>query len=194
MKSENHVTTLPMLISALIIVPAILQRAKDPILNWAPLQVGKMKCCAAIGRNDDQGQVSIEATSILTQGDDVAAHYGKIERDDTLGRIDSWRNILSNKVSALYRVEAKDVIDLWALSRMKSFNWAEILREACSKEAGIDPVILYDLLMSFPREELSAIKWVGVKPIELNILRDLKVMAVEIFEGSDNSLNVNKSK
>jgi len=119
---------------------------------------------------------------------DVAPHYGTIEWDDTLGRVDSWRNILSNKVSALYRVEAKDVIDLWTLARIKTFNWAEILREASSKEAGLDPVVLYDLLKSFPKEELSTIKWIDRRPDEEIILGDLSVMADELFEGQENSL------
>jgi len=119
---------------------------------------------------------------------DVAPHYGTIEWDDTLGRVDSWRNILSNKVSALYRVEAKDVIDLWTLARIKIFNWAEIIREASSKEAGLDPVVLYDLLKSFPKEELSTIKWIDPRPDEEIILGDLSVMADEIFEGQENSL------
>jgi len=119
---------------------------------------------------------------------DVAPHYGSIEWNDTLGRMDSWRNILSNKVSALYRVEAKDVIDLWTLAILKSFNWNEIIREASSKEAGLDPVVLYDLLKSFPREELSTIKWIGPGPNKDIILEDLSIMADEIFEGKENSL------
>jgi len=119
---------------------------------------------------------------------DVAPHYGSIEWDDALGRVDSWTNILSNKVSALYRIEAKDVIDLWTLAKIKTFNWAEIIREASSKEAGLDPVVLYDLLKSFPRKELSAIKWIGPKPDEDILLGDLNVMASDIFEGQENSL------
>ncbi len=153
-------------------------------------------------RYEDYVQLFVEQKSNHDKGvilkidlvNDVAAHYGNIEWDDTLGRVDSWRNILSNKVSALYRVEAKDVIDLWALSRIKAFNWAEIMREACSKEAGLDPVVLYDLLKSFPREELSAIKWIGQGPVEDSILCDLSVMADEVFEGVENSLVVNKDK
>lgn len=63
---------------------------------------------------------------------DVAPHYGSIEWDDTLGRVDSWRNILSNKVSALYRVEAKDVIDLWTLARLKNpVNCKKIIMNQC---------------------------------------------------------------
>jgi len=95
---------------------------------------------------------------------DVSSHYGSFEWDDTLGKVDSWRNILSNKVSALYRVEAKDVVDLWNLAKLKCFNWSEIVREASSKEAGIDPLVIYDLLKSFPKEELSSIKWIEPEP------------------------------
>lgn len=120
-------------------------------------------------RFDDYVQLVVEQQSVhhetvilrIDLVNDVAPHYGTIEWNDILGRVDSWRNILSNKVSALYRIEAKDVVDLWALAKMKVFNWAEIVREASSKDAGLDPIILYDLLKSFPRQELSAdnISW-----------------------------------
>lgn len=123
---------------------------------------------------------------------DVAPHYGTIESHDILGRVDSWRNILSNKVSALYRIEPKDVVDLWALAKIGAFNWAEIIHEACSKDAGIDPIILYDLLKSFPGHELSAIKWIGPKPDKDLILGDLGVMAEDIFAGTENSLSGRK--
>ena len=42
---------------------------------------------------------------------DIAPHYGEFGQDETLGKIDSLRNILSNKISALYRYEAKDIVD-----------------------------------------------------------------------------------
>jgi hypothetical protein len=151
---------------------------------------------------EDYVQIFVEQQSMHKEGvvlkidlvNDVASHYGTVEWDDTLGRVDSWRNILSNKVSALYRIEAKDVIDLWSLARIKSFTWAEIIREACSKEAGLDPLVLYDLLKSFPRDALSAIKWIGQEPDKNIILGDLSVMAEEIFEGKENILVVNRHK
>ena len=49
-------------------------------------------------------------------------------------------------------------------------------------------------MKSFPREELSAIKWIGQGPNENIILGDLSVMADEIFEGPENSLVVNGRK
>jgi len=136
-------------------------------------------------------QQSFENETIILKLDlvnDVAPHYGDIEWDNTLGRVDAWRNILSNKVAALYRIEAKDVVDLWTLSRMRGFNWGEIIREASSKEAGLDPVVLYDLLKTFPREALSSIKWIGPQPEEDLLIGDLNVMADEMFEGKENTL------
>jgi predicted nucleotidyltransferase component of viral defense system len=44
---------------------------------------------------------------------DVAAHYGTFENNKVLGKIDSWRNILSNKISAIFRFEPKDIADIW---------------------------------------------------------------------------------
>lgn len=153
-----------------------------------------------IMRYEDYVQIVVEQESAYGERvalridlvNDVAPHYGDIQWDDTLGRVDSWRNVLSNKISALYRIEAKDVVDLWSLAKRKSFNWAEMIREASSKEAGLDPVILYDLLKSFPREELSAIKWMDQGPKEDAILADLSVIASEVFEGKDNSLMSNE--
>lgn len=135
-----------------------------------------------------QSAEDAEVTLKLDLVNDVASHYGDLEWDDLLGRVDSWRNILSNKISALFRIEAKDVVDLWAVARIRRFNWAEIIREASAKEAGLDPLVLYDLLKSFPKKALSAIKWTAPKPDETLFMVDLQVMAAEIFEGLDNSL------
>ena len=47
-------------------------------------------------------------SSIVLQLDlvnDVAAHYGKLNNDPDLGQVDSWQNILSNKLTALFRSE-----------------------------------------------------------------------------------------
>jgi hypothetical protein len=119
---------------------------------------------------------------------DVAPRFGDLEWDDALGRIDSWRNILSNKITALYRVEVKDVVDLWFLSKSRAFNWTEIIKEACEKEAGIDPLVLVDLLKSFPVDELSSIKWIDPVPDFRPFEKEISLMADDIFMGSRNRL------
>jgi predicted nucleotidyltransferase component of viral defense system len=52
---------------------------------------------------------------------DLAAHYGDFEQSETLGLIDSWRNILSNKLAAIFRYEAKDFVDIWIIAKKKKF-------------------------------------------------------------------------
>ncbi len=52
---------------------------------------------------------------------DLASHYGDFEYHEALDKIDSWRNILSNKLSAIFRYEAKDYVDIWMISK-KGFS------------------------------------------------------------------------
>lgn len=118
---------------------------------------------------------------------DVAPHFGGFEDDELLGRVDSWRNILSNKISALHRLEPKDVVDLWIISRYREFSWEEIFSEAKQKEAGSDPIMIFELLNSFPEQSLALIKW--AQPIDpVLFLQDLNKIARDIFAGRPNSL------
>lgn len=105
-------------------------------------------------------------------------------------RVDNWRNILSNKITALPRQEAKDVADVWFICRKYPFRWDEIMREAECKEA-VEEMLIADLLRTFPEEELSGIKW--VRPISLEgfrqdrdrILRDIVTKRGNSLAGSD---------
>lgn len=125
---------------------------------------------------------------------DVAAHFGTFESDALLGKIDSWRNILSNKISAVFRFEAKDVADIWALAKNRSFNWKEIISEAKSKEAGVEPEVIFNILKSFPVEQLSIIKWnqmfLKTDLVEFSGIfsNDINQIAEDIFWGKMNSL------
>lgn len=124
---------------------------------------------------------------------DVAQHYGEIVIDPVLGRIDSLRNILSNilsnKLTALFRSEPKDVADIYAIaSQLKEIDWREIVIEAKTKEAGADPEILYDILRSFPLSELERIKWID-KPEPAVFGDAIKIIAEDILYGRKNSLH-----
>ena len=119
---------------------------------------------------------------------DIARHYGKIKSDETFGRIDSWRNILSNKISAIFRYEAKDFADILFISKNEDFNWQEIIDEAKTKEAGVDPVAVFEILKSFPADVLKTVKWVSEIDEEL-FIRDLSIIAEDILNGSDNSMH-----
>lgn len=118
---------------------------------------------------------------------DVAEHYGELMQDAILGTLDSWQNILSNKLSAIFRYEAKDIVDLWLIAKHYRFDWIQILTEAKNKEAGVDPIVIFEILQSFPEDALETIKW--VRPVEQKIFQqELKQIADDILRGRENTL------
>ena len=118
---------------------------------------------------------------------DVAAHYGGFVEHKILGRLDSWRNILSNKLSAIFRYEAKDIADIRTISKSEKFHWRELIREAKSKEAGVDPVAIAKILQSFPPNLLPTIKWT-IPPDPDEFCSDLTIIAKDILAGRANTL------
>ena len=118
---------------------------------------------------------------------DVAAHFGELEYNNAIGTVDSWRNILSNKLSAIFRYEAKDFADIWIIAKSRAFPWREIVFEAKTKEAGVDPLVLFEIISSFPVQEMKAVKW-NMPIEETDFIADLKTIAGDILNGSANSL------
>jgi len=118
---------------------------------------------------------------------DIAAHFGDFEYDEILGKIDGIRNMLSNKISAVFRYEPKDFADIWTMSKKVKFHWDVIIEEAKSKEAGTDPSVLNDIMKSFPPDAVMSVKWI-LSVDQKEFLRDLHVIADDIFYGRENSL------
>lgn len=118
---------------------------------------------------------------------DVAPHYGEFMHDENLGKIDSMRNILSNKFSALYRFEPKDIADIWIICKNFKCDFKEIIYEAKNKEAGVDPVSIYEILTSFPVDKLNLIKWIN-SPDPIQFKKEISIIADDIFNARGNSL------
>jgi len=136
-----------------------------------------------LSKSTDKGEITLKIDLV----NDISKHFGKFNIDPTLGKVDSWENILSNKLAALFRFEPKDIADIWVISKNRLFNWRNIIAEAKSKEAAIDPVQIHRILNSFPADELKIIKWAG--RIEKDqIMKDIKVIAIDILQGNKNSL------
>ena len=91
---------------------------------------------------------------------DVAPHFGDFVDTEIFDRTDSLRNMLSNKLTALYRFASKDVADIREIALHESVNWAEIINEARQKEAGIELSIAADIINGMPRSEFDQIHWI----------------------------------
>ncbi len=114
-------------------------------------------------------------------------HFGEFQSFSSFSRVDNLRNILSNKLTAITRLESKDVADIWFICKNLSFKWDEIIYEAEQKEA-IEELLIFDLLKTFPAQMFKMIRWVNPINAE-DFERDRQVMLQEILSKGINSLS-----
>lgn len=140
--------------------------------------------------SDDFGQCFIEREGVLLKIDfvnDIPVRFGNIQKSSVYSNIDSLQNILSNKISALFRYEPKDIVDIWIIAKNTKFNWKEMIYQAKEKEQGVEPIICADIIRSFPQTRLEQIKWKRNFDSS-EIMNDLNIISKEIITGSDNSI------
>ena len=101
---------------------------------------------------------------------DVVPHFGGIVKTDLFDRTDSVRNILSNKLSAVFRYAAKDVADIREIALHEKIDWASVIQEARQKEAGLDLIHVSEILRSIPKNEFDKILW--IKKPDWNMFMD----------------------
>ena len=153
-------------------------------------QTGFMLDQEAFIRNENYARVLVRDSEAILKLDfvnDSAPHFGRLVSGDVFPRIDSIRNILSNKATALYRLESKDVADIWAICTHYAFEWSSIMSEANQKEIGIDAATLGDLVRSFPKHLFDSIRW-RERPDPESFLRDLATIASDLISVGANSL------
>jgi len=90
---------------------------------------------------------------------DVAAHFGEIIETKIFNRTDSIRNMLSNKLTAVFRFAAKDVADIREIALRETVNWKQAIQDAQQKEAGVELPIVGDILRGMPQSEFETIAW-----------------------------------
>ena len=129
----------------------------------------------------------IEATLKIDFVNDVPFHFGDILAMPIFHRVDSWRNILSNKLCALSRMEIKDLVDIVYIARNYDFDWETIIEEAKEKDLWVDPIKICQLFDQFPVHLLDTIKWIDNVDID-KMKGHIKILHDDIFMGHSNSL------
>ncbi len=102
--------------------------------------------------------------------------------------LDTWENVLSNKITALSRDLAKDVVDIVFLSQYYEFNWKEMIDHAKLKDTWVDEIEVSQLLMNFKMEKLEEVRF--MEGVEGTVIKReyLEILAKESLHGFDNSL------
>jgi hypothetical protein len=118
---------------------------------------------------------------------DIVAHYDGFLETPIFSKTDSPRNILSNKLTALFRFEAKDVADIHSLCLGLRFNWSDIMKEARTKEAGLEAPLAAEILAGIPLEDFRSVRWIRMPEWE-PFRRDLRRIAEDMLAGGSNSL------
>jgi len=90
---------------------------------------------------------------------DLVPHYGEIIETSLFYRTDSIRNMLSNKLSAIFRYAAKDIADIREIALHETVDWPTVIKEAQNKEAGLELVYISEIFKSMPQSEFETITW-----------------------------------
>jgi len=113
---------------------------------------------------------------------DLVPHFGEIVKTDLFCRTDSTRNILSNKLSAIFRYAAKDIADIREIALRETIDWAAIIQEARQKEVGIELTYISEIMCSMPEKELDSIIWIN-KPKWDVFQQDIKRISHDMLIG-----------
>ena len=125
-----------------------------------------------------------EAVLKLDFVNDVAVHFGDIVKTDLYYRTDSIRNILSNKLTCVFRFEAKDIADIREIALRENVDWTQAIQDARQKEAGVELYYVSKILTGIPRDEFDKIAW--VKKTEWDEFKaDVDRIAFEVLGGSE---------
>jgi len=101
---------------------------------------------------------------------DVSAHFGGVKNTSLYYRTDSIRNILANKLTAIFRYAAKDVADIREIAINENVDWSQAIQDARQKEVGIELYYVSRILTGIPRDEFEKIIW--TKKPKWEIFRD----------------------
>jgi len=113
---------------------------------------------------------------------DLVPHYGEIKETSLFYRTDSIRNMLSNKLSAIFRYAAKDIVDIREIAIHETVDWPTIINEARQKEAGLELVYISEILTGMPQNEFETVTWTK-KPSWQEFRSDIERIVLEMISG-----------
>ncbi len=117
---------------------------------------------------------------------DRVKYFGKPEIRKSF-KIDNLKNILSNKLTAIIsRDNAKDIFDIYLISKFTKFNWKNIVRDATEKMV-FELSELISRLDSFPEILILNLDFIDPDFLK-NFTSEFKVMSEDIGNLKENSL------
>ncbi|MFO7735845.1 MAG: nucleotidyl transferase AbiEii/AbiGii toxin family protein [bacterium] len=116
---------------------------------------------------------------------DVSFHEDGFIADKIFDRVDSWENILSNKISALSRNEPKDMADILFLCKEFKFNWMKVIESAKKKDMWVNEIEISRIFNNYSAESMKDLKWIDSPDYE-KLSEKMKKIARSILFAEDN--------
>ncbi|MEA2103778.1 MAG: nucleotidyl transferase AbiEii/AbiGii toxin family protein [Candidatus Cloacimonadota bacterium] len=112
--------------------------------------------------------------------------FGKIESKNKI-KLDNFKNILSNKITAvLSRDSSKDIFDILLICQKERFDWKEIIKQAKGKMVFEKDDLIFRL-DNFP-PALFANLYISDNRIVENFNKKMEIITADIFNESKNNL------
>ncbi|MDR1143356.1 MAG: nucleotidyl transferase AbiEii/AbiGii toxin family protein [Spirochaetaceae bacterium] len=133
---------------------------------------------AVVRRENSEAELKLDFVNDLTP------RFGPLVKTALFDRTDSIQNILSNKITALFRYAAKDVADLREIFLHEKIDWPQAFREAREKEAGIEIPQVCEIISGMPEGEFDNIRWTN-KPRWPDFCADIARMTEDMLGQSN---------
>lgn len=137
----------------------------------------------------DFKRVIVQSDQTVLKLDFIADRLPRIGVPELRGsyRIDTVRNILSNKLCALLdRDEARDLADVLCIARSRMFVWHDVLSDAKRKQS-FDLEDLVYRIDSFPLSMLDTVPYIDSRSSNVD-LKYIKQLSIDISSELENSI------
>jgi hypothetical protein len=114
---------------------------------------------------------------------DSAPHFGDFITTSIFNRIDPIRNILSNKLGAVFRFAGKDVADIREIALHEIVNWQEMINEARQKDKGLELPYIAEVLKTIPQSEFEGVHWI-INPGWETFKKDIDKIVFNMLSGA----------
>ena len=118
---------------------------------------------------------------------DIPVRFGEVVKRKVFYRTDSIENILTNKLSAIFRFSIKDISDIREIALHNVFDWVDMCEKAGQKEAGLDLSYISGIIGNTPKEEFEKVNWITNPTWEV-FYKDLQVIVKDIVNAGKNTL------
>ncbi len=119
---------------------------------------------------------------------DVRFRVGTTTSNEMGINLDTWDNILSNKLTALSRGEGKDFVDVLFLSLKYPFSWEVMIDYAKEKDGWVNELNISQHFLNFDLEKLREVKFPEGFEKEKITKGHFAILAKESLHGYENSL------